>query len=477
MPQEVPTPRGRAYPREMTSTAEQPSSDARSTRYAVPGVAISEHRLTVPVDWSAPDAYPPIEIFAREIVDPARAGDDLPLLLFLQGGPGGQGPRPLATGWWTTALATHRVVLVDQRGTGRSSRVDGRRIAGFDDAAAAAAYLACFRADAIVADVEHLRHMVYGGQKWATLGQSYGGFLTLAYLSRHPEALTACYVTGGLPGITADAEEVYRRTYPRQVARNAEFARRYPDDVALLGRMADRLAERTAQSRIVLPNGDPFTVERLQLLGMPFGMSTGADALHWLLDTAHDDAKHHDTAHHDTAHDDGAAFEPTDAFGAAVARQTGFDDNPLYAVLQEAIYHQGTRAPGWAAQAEQERRPAFGATERPLLLTGEAVYPWMFAQIRALRPFQGAAEELAARTEWPQLYDPARLAANEVPVAALQYFDDPYVDLDLALGTARAIGNTQVWVTNEYLHDGLRVAGKVILPRLMGLAAGTWSVR
>lgn len=447
----------------MTSTAEQPPSDPRSLRYAVPGVVIIEHRLTVPVDWSAPDAYPPIEIFAREIVDPARAGDDLPLLLFLQGGPGGQGPRPLAAGWWTTALATHRVVLVDQRGTGRSSRIDGRRIAGFDDAAAAAAYLACFRADAIVADVEHLRHTVYGGRKWSTLGQSYGGFLTLAYLSRHPEALTACYVTGGLPGITADAEEVYRRTYPRQVARNAEFARRYPDDVALLGRMADRLAEGSAaRPGVVLPNGDPFTVERLQLLGMPFGMSTGADALHWLLDTAHDD---------------GAAPEPTDAFGAAVARQTGFDDNPLYAVLQEAIYHQGTRAPGWAAQAEHERRPAFGAGERPLLLTGEAAYPWMFAQIRALRPFQGAAEELAARTEWPQLYDLERLAANEVPVAALQYFDDPYVDLDLALGTAHAVGNTQVWVTNEYLHDGLRVAGKVILPRLMGLAAGTWSVR
>ena len=30
--------------------------------------------------------------------------------------------------------------------------------------------------------------------------------------------------------------------------------------------------------------------------------------------------------------------------------------------------------------------------------------------------------------------------------------------------------------TNEYLHDGLRVAGDVILPRLVGLAAGTWSV-
>ncbi|RYV52774.1 alpha/beta fold hydrolase [Pengzhenrongella frigida] len=429
----------------------------------MPGVVVREHRLTVPVDWSAPDRYPAIEVFAREIVDPDRAGDDLPLLLFLQGGPGGQGPRPLAHGWWSTALATHRVVLVDQRGTGRSSRIDGRRIAAFDSAAAGADYLACFRADAIIADVEHLRRTVYAGQKWATLGQSYGGFLTLAYLSRHPEALTACYVTGGLPGITADAETVYRHTYPRQAARNAVLAQRYPDDVALLGRLADRLAAGGARGPgVVLPNGDRFTPERLQMLGMPFGMSTGVDALHWLLDTAQVDD---------------ATGEPCDAFLEAVAHQTGFDDNPLYAVLQEVIYHQGTRTGGWAAQAEHDRQPAFGAGERPLLLTGEAVYPWMFAQIRALRPFQAAAEELAARTQWPELYDVARLAANEVPVAAVQYYDDPYVDLDLALGTSDRVGSSSVWVTNEYLHDGLRVAGDVILPKLMGLAAGTWTVR
>ena len=257
--------------------------------------------------------------------------------------------------------------------------------------------------------------------------------------------------------MTADAEKVYRHTYPRQRARNGELARRYPDDVALLGRLADRLAA----DRTVLPNGDRFTVERLQLLGIGFGMSTGMDALHWLLDTAQADQ---------------ATAEPSDAFLAAVAHQTGFDDNPLYMVLQEAIYHQGPRTGGWAAQAEHERHAPFGAGARPLMLTGEAVYPWMFEQIRALRPFQAAAEAIAARTEWPSLYDLGRLADNEVPVAAVQYYDDPYVDLDLALGTAAALGNSQVWVTNEYLHDGLRVAGDVILPRLIGLAAGTWGV-
>ncbi|WP_372593671.1 alpha/beta fold hydrolase [Actinotalea sp.] len=414
----------------------------------VRGWVVRDHRLSVPVDRSG-GRFGSLDVFAREVVDARRAGDDLPLLLFLQGGPGGMSPRPGPSGWWSSALRTHRIVLLDQRGTGRSGRIDGATVTALGDAAAD--YLACFRADAIVEDAEALRLAVFGGKRWATLGQSYGGFLTLTYLSRHPEALTACYVTGGLPGVTSDAEEVYRRGVPRQLARNAELERRFPGDVALLGEIADRLAAEP----VLLPDGDRLTVERWQTLGMNLGMSTGVEHLHWLLDGA-----------------DGLP----DAFLADVATRTGFVGNPLYAALQEVIYHQGERLGGWAAAAEYGRHQALSASARPLMLTGEAVFPWMFSQIRALRPFQAATEVLAARQEWPRLYDVDRLAANEVPVAAVQYVDDPYVDLDLALGTADRLGNAQVWVTNEYLHDGLRVAGDVILPRLMDLAAGRWSV-
>ncbi|WP_315098883.1 alpha/beta fold hydrolase [uncultured Cellulomonas sp.] len=418
-------------------------------QYAMTGFTVREHRVQVPVDWSAPERFGSIEVFAREVVDPQKASDDLPLLLFLQGGPGGMGPRPLGGGWIGTALEKYRVILLDQRGTGRSSPVDGQVIAGFDDAALAADYLACFRGDAIVADAEHLRATVYGGRQWATLGQSYGGFLTLTYLSRHPEALTRCYVTGGLPPATATAEEVYAHTYRRQAARNRELARLHPDDVPLLGRIADVVSERP----VALPDGDPFSVERLQQLGQGFGMSTGIDELHWLLDTAF-----------------AADGSLSDGFLTAVARETGFDGRPLYGVLQEVIYHQGHREPGWAAQAEHDRWPSFAADARPLQLTGEVFFPWMYDQHRALRPFRAAAEELATRTEWPALYDLDRLAANEVPVAAVQYYDDPYVDLDLALATD--VGNLQVWITNEHLHDGLRVAGDTVLPKLFDLAAG-----
>ena len=420
------------------------------------GFVVTDHVVQVPVDWADPARFGSIEVFAREIVDPARAADDLPLLLFLQGGPGGMGPRPMpGSGWWSTALKAHRVVLLDQRGTGRSSRIDGRAITRFPDGRTAAEYLACFRQDAIVEDAEHLRTTIYGGRRWATLGQSYGGFLTLRYLSTHPQALTACYVTGGLMGIDATAEDVYSRTFPRQLARDEQFARAFPDDVDVLHAVADQCAA----GSVVLSDGTPLTVERLQALGAPFGMSTGLDDLHWLLDTALD-----------------ADGRVAQAFADEVGHRTAWDTNPLYAVLQEAIYHQGARAGGWAAAAELARRPAFAASARPLRLTGEAFFPWAYEQVGALRPFRAAAEEVAARTEWPVLYDAARLAANEVPVAAVQYYDDPYVDLDLALDTADRVGNAQVWVTNEYLHDGLRVHGDEILPRLVDLAAGRWTV-
>ncbi|GCE76143.1 proline iminopeptidase [Cellulomonas biazotea] len=428
---------------------------ATTAEYRMTGFVVRDHRVRVPVDWADPTRFGDLEVFAREVVDPRKASDDLPLLVFLQGGPGGMAPRPGQGGWLGAALERFRVVLLDQRGTGRSSRVDARSIARFDDPATAADYLACFRGDAIVADAEHVRTTLFGGRPWSTLGQSYGGFLTMTYLSRHPEALTACYVTGGLSPLTVDAEAVYRQTFDRQASRNVELARQHPDDVTLLGRLADRVAA----GDVVLPDGDVLTPERLQTLGMSLGMSTGIRDLHWLLDTAVD-----------------TTGEPSVAFLTDVAARTGFDTNPLYAVLQEVIYHQGERAGGWAAAEEAARRPSFAPSARPLLLTGEAMFPWMYAQQAALRPFEAAAHLLAERTEWPALYDLDRLGSNEVPVAAAQYYDDPYVDLDLALRTADAVGNVQVWITNEHLHDGLRVAGDTILPRLLDLVDGVWSV-
>ena len=415
---------------------------------ATPGLSLRDHVLAVPLDHRDPGG-PAIDLFAREVVAPERAGDDLPWLLFLQGGPGGKGPRPLAAdGWLGRALRTHRVLLLDQRGTGRSSPVTARTVAGMEPERLAA-HLRHFRADSIVADAELARARIAGGARWDTLGQSYGGFITLAYLSRAPEGLRTCYITGGLPSLTATADDWYARTYPRVAAKNAEFYRAFPEDAAAVRRIADHLD----RNEVLLPDGDRLTVPRLRFAGSAFGMSDGFAGLHWLLDEAWQGG------------------ELADGFRYAMMTATGFIDTPLYA-LQEFTFPQGDAVTGWAAERALARHPEFAADADPLLFTGEMMYPWMFREIRALKPFAAAADLLAAHDDWPPLYDPQRLAANEVPVCAAVYFDDMYVDADLQLETARAVGNTRVWVTSEYEHNGLRAAGDKILDHLMSMAAG-----
>jgi hypothetical protein len=286
-----------------------------------------------------------------------------------------------------------------------------------------------------------------GDRPWDTLGQSYGGFVTLTYLSLAPRGLRACYVTGGIPGLTVTADEVYARTYPRVAAKNAEYYRRYPDDVSAVRRIADHLES----TDVRLPDGDRLTARRLRLLGNAFGMSDGYERVHWPIDDAwNGDHLSEGFLHH-------------------VMSATGFVDTPLFA-LQEYTYGQGTGATAWAAQRAYDAHPDFAPDATPLLLTGEMMYPWMFEEIAALRPFAGAADVLAAADDWPPLYDPDRLAANEVPLIAAVYFDDMYVDSGLQLDTLRVVGNSRAWVTNEFEHDGLRKGD--VLARLLDMGEG-----
>ena len=404
------------------------------TSYLLPGIGVRERRLAVPLDRSGRLAGD-VELLVRELVDPTRGEEDLPLLVYLQGGPGGANPRPLRRdGWLDVALRDYRVVLVDQRGTGGSTPLDGAVLAGLD-ARAGADLLACFRADAIVADLEAVRARVYGGRPWATIAQSFGGWITLTYLSVAPEALRACYVAGGIPGTPPDAAEVYRRTFGRVAGRTGEYYARYPADVGAVAAIADRLAE----GDVRLPDGDVLTVHRFQSMGIDLGMQPGTERMHWFVEKA---------------------FARPGRLSAGFLQEamvrTSQADGPLFWTLQESIYGHGSNGPtGWAAQAERDRRPELGPDRRPLQFTGEMAFPWMFDEIRLLRPFAPAVHELAARTEWPPLYDLDRLATNDVPVAAVVYHDDMFVDSGLQLDTLSQVGSSQAWVTNEYEHDGI----------------------
>jgi pimeloyl-ACP methyl ester carboxylesterase len=425
--------------------------------YRHPGTILTDHHISVPLDHGNPDGER-IEIFGREVVAASRAdrADGLPWLVLLQGGPGMAAQRPLGRATWLDrALDDYRVLLLDQRGTGRSTRATARSLATLGSPRAQAAYLANFRADSIVLDCELVRRELCGDRPWTVLGQSFGGFCAVTYLSFAPHGLAGALITGGLPGLDSRAEDVYRLTYPIVAARNAAHYERYPADAAMAREVAGQLASRDVR----LPDGSRLTVERFQSIGGMLGQSTGSDELHYLLEDPFDG--------------DGGL---SDAFLADILDRVSFAHGPLYAVLHEACYARGP-ATNWAAQRVRAEFRQFDAAaaadgDEPLMFTGEMTYPWMLDLDPVLTPLREAAQLLAEREGWPPLYEPARLAANEVPVAAAVYYDDMYVPASLSLATAARVRGLRPWVTNEWEHDGLRVSGGVVLDRLIAMNQG-----
>ena len=412
----------------------------------LPGLHVVEHEVTVPLDHDDPGGEQ-IAVYARELSAPRRRDDDLPWLLYLTGGPGVPGPRPSGrSGWLGRALQDHRVLLLDYRGSGRSTPQSRQTLAGRSPAEQVRR-LACLRADSVVRDAEVLRREVAGGRPWTLLGQSYGGFVATCYLSLAPGALVRVMVTGGVPPLGRSLPEVYRATAARVAERWARFTERYPQDPARLDRVADHLAGHDVR----LPSGDPLPVQRLQSLGMTLGYADGMERLHYLLETAF------------------VGDQLSDELLTAVEAATSFAGRPLYALLHESIYCDGGSS-GWAAQQVRDGLPELSPDARPLMPTGEAIFPWMFEVDRALTPLRDAAELLAAY-DWPDLYDHERLAKNEVPVAAAVFHDDMYVESSFSLEAAERIGGARVWVTNELGHDGLRTDARVI-ERLLDMTSG-----
>ncbi len=402
-----------------------------------PGLVLIEHEFQLPLDHSAP-AGETITVFAREVAEPE--GRDRPFLVFFQGGPGHEATRPTrhpsSSGWMDRALRDYRVLMLDQRGTGRSTPVG--ELPGLTPSEQAQ-YLSHFRADSIVRDAELIRAAL-GVERWSILGQSFGGFCALTYLSLAPEALQAAFFTGGLPPVGLHPDEIYRLTFERVLERNRRYYQRYPNDRDVVRRIHERLTD----DDVRLPNGDRLTSRRFRQLGNKLGMSDGAEQLHYLLELPLD----------------------SPAFRHDVQAGMGFDRNPIYAILHEACYADG-QVTDWSAARVQ---PAEYQHD-PTLFTGEHVFPWMFEDHRALAPLKEAAELLAIRS-WPALYDPERLRANEVPVAAAVYAEDMYVESALSLPTAELIRGCRPWLTNEYEHNGLRAAGDHVLGRLIDLAFG-----
>jgi proline iminopeptidase len=134
----------------------------------------------------------------------------------------------------------HQILFLDQRGTGLSSTITAGTLALQGDAIKQAEYLKNFRADNIVRDCEAVRHCLTKDypadqRKWSVLGQSFGGFCIVTYLSKlyvvtralflllpapltfllyhSPEGLKEAFITGGLAPLVDGPDRVYQRTY------------------------------------------------------------------------------------------------------------------------------------------------------------------------------------------------------------------------------------------------------------------------
>ncbi len=398
---------------------------------------VTEHTWDIPIDHHDPAQT--ISIFAREVARSDAKDDRIearPWLVFLQGGPGFEATRPSGTfGWISHATKYFRVLLLDQRGTGNSTPVDGDLISTLGDSQAQAKYLRNFRADSIVRDCEFIRNDL-NIEQWSLLGQSFGGFCLLHYLSSFPESLTEGFFTGGVPPIGRSPDDVYRATYRRMIARNAAYFDRYPQDIERVRSVLQQLET----NPVHLPSGDLLTAQRYRTLGHALGMSTGAEEVHYLVERGLD-------------------------YWAlrGIENAQKWDTNPIYQVLHESSYADG-HFTGWSAHRLRAEFPEFDDLELPYF-TGEHVYPWQVTDWKRLNPFKEVAEILADEL-WPMQYDPARLAKNRVPCAAAVYTYDPYVEREYSEETAKAVPGLQLWVSDEHDHDGLRTDGELILSQL-----------
>ena len=378
-------------------------------------------------------------VFARVLGEPQA-----PALLYLQGGPGFPAPRQRFE-WVSHALERgYQVVLLDQRGTGRSTRIDSAtpELIRTD-------VLASLRADEIVADAEALREEM-GLDRWDVLGQSFGGFCLMHYLAGRPEGVGKALFTGGVPSIGEGADEVYRATFAKLKHRHLQFNEAYPD----AERMMREVCRHLEVQEELLPTGERLSARRLRTVGIELGREGGFESLARLFE-----APFHRNSRLRTD------------FLAEVGERVSFAKGPLYAAVHETIY--GGTVPGatnWAAERVSCELAGFHPDASPddeeFYLTGEHIFPFQFDEDPALRPFKQVAHELAEKDDWSNLYAGLR---GDYDAYAAVYTDDIFVPRELSLQTASAIG-AQVFETDAYQHDGLRRHGAAVLGRLLDMA-------
>lgn len=407
------------------------------------GHTFIDHRLDLPLDYSHPEGET-ISVFAREIRP--DGGEDLPMIVYLQGGPGFPAPRPTSLdGWLAPMLGKYRILLLDQRGTGNSTRVDGT--SGWS-----AGQLACLRADSICRDAEAFRQYL-GLSTWSLIGQSFGGFCITTYLSLFPTAVKNAYLTGGLPAVGVDVDDIYRATYRALQRRHDAFYQRVPWAEKHIRDICVHLDNHCE----LLPTGERLSSRRFRTIGIELGRGSGFDTLAYLLEEPFQTQRGETRLRSD--------------FLAAVGSRVSFTAAPLYAALHESIYAVPGQATNWSAHRIRAEIEGFAESADPrsserFYLTGEHIYPWQFQEDPALHGLADAAEQLAQKTDLAEVYDARGLASTSAVAAAAVYLDDIFVPFAYSMNTAEMYRDCRPLVTNRYQHDGVRAAGAEIVVEL-----------
>ncbi|WP_216402783.1 alpha/beta fold hydrolase [Arcanobacterium phocae] len=407
------------------------------------GLRLDDHTLTVPLVYDDESDSRSLSIFAQVITP--EGGENLPYLVYLQGGPGFEAPRvahnPASPGWLTAALKRYRVVMLDQRGTGRSTPVTPDLLE-MGNTQTVADYLSHFRADAIVEDAEALRaHLGARPEQWNLLGQSFGGFTAVCYLSRHPESVHHAFFTGGLPPVTGHVDDFYSATFNKMRWLSENYYAHFPQDRERMR----TLLQRAEAGDVVLPDGEIVTPSRIRSLGMDLGRNEGWQALHHLLE-----------------------WDPTSLqLSYDLATNLPFSGrNPIYFLLHEACGANGATT-NWSA----DRVMPSDFREDPTLLTGEHLHEAWCDTVPAWQPWADVTRALASR-QWPKLFDPQILRDSNAQGAATIYVRDAFVPFELSMATVDLMPGIKQVITNGHEHNGLRAMGGDILDHMFDLADG-----
>jgi pimeloyl-ACP methyl ester carboxylesterase len=433
---------------------------------------ITEHFFQVPRDYSNPSSGT-IQLFARSALKAEKPADytsktdtdpkktQLPWLVYLQGGPGFECRSPQNVSWVPTILDKgYQVLMLDQRGTGLSTAISQSSLQLRGDERVQAEYMKSFRADSIVKDCEAIRKALTADypeekKKWSIMGQSFGGFCSVTYLSFYPEGVKEAFLFGGLPPLRNNADEAYARLYERVKQRNEGYYAKYPEDIARVHRII-KLLSRFGDTTVRVQGGEGYlSARRFLQLGIYFGKHGGFDQVHELVLRADTDLSQF-----------GHLTRPT---VLALEAAQSWDTNVIYALLHEPLYCQG-EASNWSAERLLSKHPEFLPSNaddgKPVFFSGEMIYEFMFECYPELTKLKAVGHLLAEEKDWPKLYDEEQLKKNEVPTYAAVYLDDMYVDFDLSMETARTIKGCKPFITNSMYHNAVGAKTSDVLNEL-----------